>query len=178
MMRMADKEIDRRFRFMVLRPPDAAIGSATVALDLPGISREHVDVLRELIAPNLGPGFVLTINGEAVAYGPGIVEDRHPAPFRDVQRLTEMAVQQHEYMCAELRRMRDEYEQDFVQERNILRTLRGRWLERVLDDQVRGEDALRYLVETIRSAAKPPKSDSEQRQADGQVSSNASDRSQ
>ena len=178
MMRMADKEIDRRFRFMVLRPPDAVIGSASVALDLPGISREHVDVLRELIAPILGPGFVLTINGEAVAHGPGIVEDRHPAPFRDVQRLTEMAVQQHEYMCAELRRMRDEYEHDFVQERNILRTLRGRWLERVLDVQVRGEDALRYLVETIRSAAKPPKPDGEQRQADGQVSSNASDRSQ
>lgn len=165
-MRMADKEMDRRFRFTVLRPPDAANGTSTVALDLPGIGREHVDVLRELIAPNLGPGFVLAINGEAVAHGPTTADDRQLAPFREVQRLTEMAVQQHEYMCAELRRMRDEHEQDFAQERAILRTLRGRWLERVLDDQVRGEDALRYVVETVRSAAvkkpEPSKPDGEQ----------------
>jgi len=40
--------------------------------------------------------------------------------------------------------MREEYEQDFARERTALRTLRGRWLERVCDDQVRGEDALRY----------------------------------
>ena len=169
-MRMPEKEMDRRFRFTVLRPPDAANGTSTVALDLPGIGREHVDVLRELIAPNLGPGFVLAVNGEAVAHGPGMADDRQPAPFREVQRLTEMAVQQHEYMCAELRRMRDEHEQDFSHERAILRTLRGRWLERVLDDQVRGEDALRYVVETVRSAAKktePPKADGEQPPADG-----------
>lgn len=168
-MRMADNEMDRRFRFTVLRPPAAANGTSTVALDLPGIGREHVDVLRELIAPNLGPGFVLTINGEAVARGPA-ADDRQPAPLREVQRLTEMAVQQHEYMCAELRRMRDEYEQDFAQERAILRTLRGRWLERVLDDKVHGEDALRYLVETIRSATKKPepaKANGEQPPADG-----------
>lgn len=66
----------------------------------------------------------------------------------------ETAVQHHEYLCAELRRMREEYEQEFAQERAILRTLRQRWIERVCDDQVRGEDALRYLVETARSVTK------------------------
>lgn len=33
-----------------------------------------------------------------------------------------------------------------------MRTLRQRWMERICDDQVRGEDAIRYLVETVRSA--------------------------
>jgi hypothetical protein len=65
-----------------------------------------------------------------------------------------MAVQHHEYLCAELRRMREEYEQEFAQERAIMRVLRQRWMERTCDDQVRGEDALRYLVETMRSVAK------------------------
>ena len=82
---------------------------------------------------------------------------------RATTALTETAVQHHEYLCAELRRMREEYEQEFAQERAILRTLRQRWIERVCDDQVRGEDALRYLVETARSVTKksdpPPTSD-------------------
>ena len=162
-MRMADHAIDRLHRFTVLKMPAAATKPPLVALDLPGISGEQVAVLRQMIAPHLGVGFVLAVDGEVVARGP-VVEEQHPAPLQEVTRLTEMAVQQHEYMCAELRRMRDEYEQDFTQERNILRTLRGRWLERVCDDQVRGEDALRYLVETARSVAKkadPPKTDGE-----------------
>jgi hypothetical protein len=41
-----------------------------------------------------------------------------------VHQLTEMAVQQHEYYCAELKRMRQEYEEDFAPERAILRALR------------------------------------------------------
>ena len=69
-----------------------------------------------------------------------------------------MAIQQHEYLCADLRRMREEYEQEFAQERVILRTLRQRWLERVCDDQVRGEDAVRFFVEAARSAAKKSES--------------------
>ena len=35
-----------------------------------------------------------------------------------------------------------------------MRVLRQRWMERTCDDQVRGEDALRYVVETMRSMAK------------------------
>ena len=50
--------------------------------------------------------------------------------------------------------MREEYEQEFAQERAIMRALRQRWMERTCDDQVRGEDALRYVVETMRSMAK------------------------
>ena len=89
-----------------------------------------------------------------MARGPDAADRPGLQSPQEVQRLTEMAVQQHEYMCAELRRMRDEYEQEFAQERAILRTLRQRWIERVCDDQVRGEDALRFLVETARSVAK------------------------
>jgi len=161
-MRMADHPIERRHRFMVFKMPLTATKPPLVALDLPGISGEQIEVLRQIIAPHLGDGFVLAVDSEIVARGP--VMEEQPAPLHEVMRLTEMAVQQHEYMCAELRRMREEYEQDFAQERTILRTLRGRWLERVCDDQVRGEDALRYLVETARSVAKkadPPKPDGE-----------------
>lgn len=145
---------------MVFKMPLTATKPPLVALDLPGISGEQIEVLRQIIAPHLGDGFVLAVDSEIVARGP--VMEEQPAPLHEIMRLTEMAVQQHEYMCAELRRMREEYEQDFAQERTILRTLRGRWLERVCDDQVRGEDALRYLVESARSVAKkgdPPKPD-------------------
>jgi len=124
------------------------------ALELPGVSKENVDLLRQLVAPYLGAGFVLAIDAEVVARGPDAADRPGLQSPQEVQRLTEMAVQQHEYMCAELRRMRDEYEQEFAQERAILRTLRQRWIERVCDDQVRGEDALRFLVETARSVAK------------------------
>lgn len=161
-MRMADHAIERLHRFTVFRGPAAAAKPPLVALDLPGIGGEQAEVLRQMIGPHLGAGCVLAIDGEIVARGP--VEEQHPVSFNEVMRLTEMAVQQHEYMCAELRRMREEYEQDFAQERAILRTLRGRWLERVCDDQVRSEDALRYLVDTVRSLVKktdPPKPDGE-----------------
>lgn len=44
--------------------------------------------------------------------------------------------------------------------RRRLAAVRQRWLERICDDQVRGEDMLRFLVESAHSAAKkaaPPK---------------------
>ena len=154
---MAESEMDRRYRFTVLRPVDAATGKPTIALELPGISKEQLAQLRHLLAPYLGAGFVLAVDDEVVARGP-----EGPAPaqvsLEQVQRLTEMAIQQHEYLCADLRRMREEYEQEFAQERVILRTLRQRWIERVCDDQVRGEDAVRFFVEAARSAAKKSES--------------------
>jgi hypothetical protein len=147
--------MDRRYRFTVLRPVDAATGRATTALELPGVSQAHLDLLRQLIAPYLGPGFALAIDGAIVARGPEAPEQSSAeVSSQQVQRLTEMAVQHHEYLCAELRRMREEYEQEFAQERAIMRVLRQRWMERTCDDQVRGEDALRFLVESMRSIAK------------------------
>ena len=137
-------------RVMMLGPVDAT-GRPTVAAELANVEPAHVDLLRRLLGPNLGAGFVLMVDGDVVARGPDSGERQDLA---QVQRLTEMAVQQHEYLCAELRRMRDEYEQEFAQERVILRTLRQRWLERICDDQVRGEDMLRFLVESARSAGK------------------------
>ena len=150
---MAEKSMDRRYRFTVLRPVDATTGQPTTALELPAVSPEHLDILRQLIAPYLGAGFVLAIDGAIVARGPEAPESPPADSSQQVQRLTEMAVQHHEYLCAELRRMREEYEQEFAQERAAMRTLRQRWMERICDDQVRGEDAIRYLVETVRSAA-------------------------
>lgn len=149
---MADQELDRRHRFTVLRPTDAA-GTRPAALDIPGISREHVDLLRGLVAPFLGAGCDLAIDGEVVARGPEGVESSPGPSTLQVQRLTEMAVQQHEYLCAELRRIRDEFEAEFAPERALLRVLRQRWMERVCDDRVRGEDALRYVFETAHAAA-------------------------
>jgi hypothetical protein len=113
--------MDRRHRFTVLRPVDAATGRATTALELPGISQAHLDLLHQLIAPYLGPGFVLAIDaidGAIVARGPEAPEQPSAeVSSQQVQRLTEMAVQHHEYLCAELRRMREEHEQEFAQER-------------------------------------------------------------
>lgn len=152
---MAESELDRRYRFTVLRPVDLVAGKPMIALELPSVSKEQLDLLRQLLAPFLGAGFALAIDGEVVARGPeGPALSLVQQSPQQVQQLTEMAVQQHEYLCAELRRMREEYEQEFAQERAILRTLRQRWMERICDDQVRGEDALRYLVESFRSAAK------------------------
>lgn len=105
--------------------------------------------------PNLGAGFVLAVDGEVVARGAGTVVPAVDPALAQVQRLTEMAV------CAEMRRISDEYEQNHAEERAILRTLRQRWMARVIDDQVRGEDALRYVVEAARSMVKkeePPAS--------------------
>lgn len=145
----------------MLRPADSSASSPTIALEIPGINREQVELLRQLVGPNLGVGFVLAVDGEVVARGAGAVVPAVDPALAQVQRLTEMAVQQHEYLCAEMRRIRDEYEQDHAEERAILRTLRQRWMARVCDDQVRGEDALRYVVEAARSMVKkeePPAS--------------------
>ncbi len=157
---MADAEMERH-RVTVLRPADSPASSPTIVLEIPGVRREQVELLRQIVGPNLGVGFVLAIDGEVVARGAGAAAPTVDPALAQVQRLTEMAVQQHEYMCAELRRMRDEYEQDHAEERAILRTLRQRWMARVCDDQVHGEDALRYVVEAARSMAKkdePPAS--------------------
>ncbi len=145
----------------MLRPGDSSASSPTIALEIPSINREQVELLRQLVVPNLGAGFVLAVDGEVVARGAGAVVPAVVPALAQVQRLTEMAVQQHEYLCAEMRRIRDEYEQDHAEERAILRTLRQRWMARVCDDQVRGEDALRYVVEAARSMVKkeePPAS--------------------
>lgn len=157
---MADVEMGCH-RVTVLRPADSSASSPTIALEIPGINREQVELLRQLVGPNLGVGFVLAVDGEVVARGAGAVVPAVDPALAQVQRLTEMAVQQHEYLCAEMRRIRDEYEQDHAEERAILRTLRQRWMARVCDDQVRGEDALRYVVEAARSMVKkeePPAS--------------------
>lgn len=157
---MADVEMGRH-RVTVLRPADSSASSPTIALEIPGITREQVEVLRQLVGPNLGAGFVLAVDGEVVVRGAGAAVPAVDPALAQVQRLTEMAVQQHEYLCAEMRRLRDEYEQDHAEERAILRTLRQRWMARVCDDQVRGEDALRYVVEAARSMVKkeePPTS--------------------
>ena len=140
---------------MMLGPVDAATGRPMVVAELADVEPAHVDLLRRLLGPNLGAGFAIVVDGEVVTHGPDPQERQSLA---QVQRLTEMAVQQHEYLCAELRRMRDEYEQEFAQERVILRTLRQRWLERICDDRVRGEDALRYAFETIVKKVDPAKS--------------------
>jgi hypothetical protein len=130
------------------------------ALELKGIAADQLEQLRRQLEPNLGAGFVAAVDGEIVARGP---DDEAPSPdlitapydenLRRVHQLTEMAVQQHEYCCAELKRMRQEYEEDFASERAILRTLRQRWLERISDDKPTGEDALRYFADVMRSVA-------------------------
>jgi len=153
MMRMVEGV--GRHRFMMLGPVDAATGKPMVVAELADVEPAHVDLLRRLLGPNLGAGFTIVVDGEVVTRGPDPQERQSLA---QVQRLTEMAVQQHEYLCAELRRMRDEYEQEFAQERVILRTLRQRWLERICDDRARGEDALRYAFETFVKKVDPTKS--------------------
>lgn len=74
--------------------------------------------------------------------------------MRRTQRLTEMAVSQHEYMSEELRRLRGEYEEEFAVERKILRQLRASWLERVCDDQIQVEDIARFIAERFSSTKK------------------------
>lgn len=154
--------MEHRHTFTVGRPTGAGAGRGVIALELKGITMEQVEQLRRQIEPGLGAGFVLAIDGEVVARGPADALAAAPpelaaALFEETARrthqLTEMAVQQHEYCVAELQRMRRDYEEEFAAERAILRTLRQRWLERILDDNVRGEDALRYLFGAVRSAA-------------------------
>jgi len=95
---MAENEMDRRYRFSVLQPADAATGQPTTALELPGVSKDHLDLLRQLLGPYLGAGFVLAVDGAVVARGPALSE-RPPSPSpQQVQQLTETAVQHHEYL--------------------------------------------------------------------------------
>ena len=150
---MTDPGMERH-RFTVLRPADSSASSPTIALEIRGISREQVELLCQLVGPSLGAGFVLAGDGEVVARGAEAAAPTVDSALAQVQRLTEMAVQQHEYLCAELRRIRDEQEQEHAEERAIVRTLRQRWMARVCDDRVRGEDALRYVVGTARSMTK------------------------
>ena len=148
--------------FTVFRPTGQT-GRGMIAFELRGATGEQIELLRRQIEPGLGSGFVIAVDGETVARGPAepspaaAPHELAAALFEETARrthqLTEMAVQQHEYCCAELQRMRREYEEDFAQERAILRALRQRWLARILDDNVRGEDALRYLFGAMRSAA-------------------------
>lgn len=147
----------RNHTYRIYRPQGR---SEATALELKGIAADQLEQLRRLLEPSLGAGFVAAVDGEIVARGPG---DGTPSPdlitalydenLRRVHQLTEMAVQQHEYCCAELKRLRQEYEEDFASERAILRALRQRWLERICDDKVSGEDALRYFADVVRSAA-------------------------
>ena len=152
---MADQLVERRYRFTVLRPLDAVTGRVTTALELPGVGQEHLDFLRQLIAPYLGAGFALAIDGAIVARGPEALEQPLVDPSsQQVQRLTEMAVQHHEYLCAELRRMREEYEQEFAQERAIMRALRQRWMERTCDDHGESQGSCRLKFTRRYSAAR------------------------
>lgn len=140
-------------------------GAGVVAFELVEVAAEQLDQLRRALEPHLGAGFVAAVDGEIVARGPSepsavspsdLVSALYEENLRRVHQLTEMAVQQHEYCCAELKRMRQEYEEDFAPERTALRALRQQWLERVCDDKVRGEDALRYVAEVVRSIAAKP----------------------
>ncbi|MDC0716120.1 hypothetical protein [Nannocystis bainbridge] len=161
-MMRTEVEMGQRSTYRVFRA--SGQGAGATAFEISGITGEQIEQLRTLIEPNLKSGFVAAIDDQIVARGP---EDPstgsarlestvslHEETFRRVHQLTEMAVQQHEYCCAELKRMRREYEEDFAQERAVLRTLRQQWLERICDDKVRGEDALRYVADVVRSAAK------------------------
>lgn len=178
-MRMVkSSETDRRFRITVYRPQGSASRPQVVALDLQDATAEQLEQTRALVDGHLGPGFVVAVDGEIIARGPVADDLQVPAfvpaavPPVDVmlehsRRLTELAVQQHEYCYAELQRIRRDYEEDFAQERAILRTLRQRWLEWVCDDKVRGEDALRYAFDLARSVVKGKEADERGGEAEG-----------
>ena len=101
--------------YKVYRPLGRGAGATAFALE--GITTEQLEQLRGLLEPNLGPGFVAAVDGEVVARGPAdpsagsppdLATALHDETLRRVHQLTEMAVQQHEYCCAELKRMRHE----------------------------------------------------------------------
>ena len=147
----------RNYTYRIYRPQGR---SEATAIELKGVAADQLEQLRGLLEPNLGAGFVAAVDGDVVARGPGdgtpssdLVAALNEESLRRVHQLTEMAVQQHEYCCAELKRMRQEYEEDFASERAILRALRQRWLERICDDKATGEDALRYFADVVRSVA-------------------------
>lgn len=172
-MRMVKvSEVDRRFRITVYRPQGTAGRPPVVALDWPDATAEQLEEIRALLGGHLGPGFVAIVDGEVIASGLAVHDPPFipaAAPPVDVmlehsRRLTELAVQQHEYCYAELQRIRRDYEEDFAQERTILRTLRQRWLEWICDDKVRGEDALRYAFDLARSLVKGDGADERSRE--------------
>lgn len=156
-------EVDRRFRFMIYRPL-AEGHRRVVALDLPGLTTEQVEQIAALTRGRLGVGFVASVDDEVVARGPALAETPAAAPapaaagatvdlvLDQTRRLTELAVQQHEYCYAELQRLRRDYEEEFQQERAVLRQLRQRWLEAVCDPRVGGEDVVRYIVDKVGAA--------------------------
>ncbi|MCB9706166.1 MAG: hypothetical protein H6711_30220 [Myxococcales bacterium] len=165
----SDSVTARRFRFTIVKPSTAS-GSVLVAFDLPGLDAGRLAEVRALLEPGLGAGFVAQVDGEVVARGPALHDrDALLAPFdlvfEQTRRLTELAVQQHEYCYAELQRLRRDYEEDFSEERSLLRELRQRWLARVCDDSAKSEDVARYLAavaekwidreDLARAAAKP-----------------------
>ncbi|MBK8261961.1 MAG: hypothetical protein IPK80_11580 [Nannocystis sp.] len=156
-------EPERRYRITVFRPDGSAGQQRTVALDITALTAGQLDQLRPLISDYLGPGFVAAVDGEIIARGPAssdpqpvpaIIAPRHDDILEPTRRLTELAIQQHEYCYAELQRLRRDYEEEFDQERAILRSLRQRWLEWVCNDKAQPEDALRYLAGVVRDALK------------------------
>ena len=157
-MRMA-VDPEKRFTFTIAR---GTAGSRQVAVSLRDLKLEQVEHLRDLLAGRLGAGFEALVDGEVVARGPESAgSDVAATPAVGVaaieaqaNRLIELTVQQHEYCYAELQRMRRDYEEEFAQERAILRTLRQRWMEWVCDDKVRIEDVMRFVGESVASAIK------------------------
>ena len=73
--------------------------------------------------------------------------------LRRTQRLTDMAVQQHEYMVEELRRQRLTYEEDYAAERELLRRLRADWIELTCNGETRIEDVARFIADQLTSYA-------------------------
>lgn len=150
-------------------PPDPRATHATVAapgrIDDAELRRrlgEHVRIL----------GLVDLTDAELDAHLAAALEHK-PSYTQVLERVLGQAAARRRERCSERRIVEsglpvrktlanfDEYEQDHAEERAILRTLRQRWMARVCDDQVRGEDALRYVVEAARSMVKkeePPAS--------------------
>ena len=70
--------------------------------------------------------------------------------LRQTQRLTEMTVQQHEYMFEELRRLRHIYEEEFSAERALLRQLRAAWIESACSNEAGIEDVVRFIADRFK----------------------------
>lgn len=159
-------DLEKRFIFTIARSADQPGGPRPIAVEVRDLDRGQVEHLRGLLAGRLGPGYEAAIDGEVVARGPDDARAHLAAPApvslaieEQARRLTEMAVQQHEYCYAELQRMRRDYEEEFAQERAVLRTLRQRWMEWICDDKIRIDDVLRFLGDTVTSALKDKDAD-------------------
>ena len=158
---------EKRFIFTIARSADHSGGPRPIAVEVRDLDRAQVEHLRGLLAGRLGPGYEAAIDGAVVARGPDdAARALSPSPAtvalaveEQARRLTEMAVQQHEYCYAELQRMRRDYEEEFAQERAVLRTLRQRWMEWICDDKIRIDDVLRFLGDTVTSALKDKDAD-------------------